>query len=227
LADHEDCRLPSVPELAGFLFPEGAAAAANPDSDAAIAVSAHSFVLTNEEGVRSYAMVLRYYESVYFDKWVAMPRCLVALSHWPFLFTFEQYLSAVYVNSRRPSPFPFEAQIVSFASALPLPPRGDAIIQVRPLSLECIALLLKCVTLKQQAEPRRTSYVVRQVSRLLSVVQAYIGDPSLRCQVCRFVRPPEHGLPLLDIALTPVFDRFGVSQVNEWSTISANVQCAV
>jgi hypothetical protein len=31
---------------------------------------AHSFTLTNEDAVRSYAVVLRYYESVYFDKYL-------------------------------------------------------------------------------------------------------------------------------------------------------------
>jgi hypothetical protein len=57
------------------------------------------------------------------------PKCICLLSHWPFLSSFREYLTALYRLSLTPTPVCIERYICNLMHEVPLPPQGRIEVQ--------------------------------------------------------------------------------------------------
>ncbi|SPR01821.1 unnamed protein product (mitochondrion) [Plasmodiophora brassicae] len=137
--DHADFPL-QAESVCPFAFPDGLRLSLQQSPPSRVA-----FSLTSAQGVRQFVVGIMFWEllspmeivgelrpgdefpeqatSVY------TPRCLLLISHWPFLVTFERWLSVLYRISLSSAPLPLERFIGNFVSEVPVPPPGKIAVQ--------------------------------------------------------------------------------------------------
>ena len=109
--EHRDCPMMSVMQLAPFCFPRGMRKSSKPP------IIRH-FVLTDIKMAKIYGTALIFHDER------NMPRCILLLSHHPFLSQAASFLKTLYRISISTSPLPIERYVSNYVSEVPLPPRG-------------------------------------------------------------------------------------------------------
>lgn len=114
--EHRDCPMMSVMQLAPFCFPRGMRRSSKPP------IIRH-FVLTDIKMAKMYGTALIFQDER------NMPRCILLLSHHPFLSQASSFLKTLYRISISTSPLPIERYVSNYVSEVPLPPRGFTRVQ--------------------------------------------------------------------------------------------------
>lgn len=116
--EHRDCPMMSVMQLAPFCFPKGMRRSNNTNKP----IIRH-FVLTDIKMAKMYGSSLIFHDDN------TVPRCILLLSHHPFLSQASSFLKTLYRISISTSPLPIERYVSNYVSEVPLPPRGFTRVQ--------------------------------------------------------------------------------------------------
>ena len=118
IEEHRDCPMMSVMQLVPFCFPKGMKR-----SSANKAPIIRHFVLTDIKMAKIYGTALIFHDER------NLPRCILILSHHPFLSQSSSFLKTLYRISISTSPLPIERYVSNYVSEVPLPPRGFTRVQ--------------------------------------------------------------------------------------------------